>query len=104
NVFDDTKPALVVKHARELCEPGTQIVGDALGYPDSNLGFTLHRVLPAIWFFEADAEDADDRFAAHCGAELFGVLAIRPGSSEPAAGLAIRDERGREFADPLHVE
>src|SRR5207244_11437171 len=47
---------------------------------------------------------ADDRFAAHGGAKFLPVFAIRPWRSQAAAGLAVGDEGGRQFADFLHVE
>ena len=104
NPFHRLEPAFVVQHAAEFREPRTQAIRDAIGHPEANLRFALHAVLPAIRFFEADAEDADDRFAAHGGAKFLPVFAIRPRRSQAAAGLAVGDEGGRPFADFLHVE
>src|SRR5437773_4016527 len=104
DVLDHAQPTRVVEHAAEFGEPGTQAVGRAVGDPDSNFSLALHGVFPAIRFFDSDAEDADDGFAAHGRAKFLSVLAIGPRSGETAAGLAVGDERGRELADFRHVE
>src|SRR5262249_17858729 len=61
-------------------------------------------VLPAVRFLDADAEDADDRFAAHGGAELFAVLSVRPRRRQAATGLPVGDQDGCQLADAPHVE
>ena len=89
----------VVQHAGELGEPGPQAVGDAVGDPEADLRLALHRVLPAVRLLHAHAEDADDRLAAHRGAVFLGVLAVGPGGHQPAARLAVGEERGGQLAD-----
>ena len=91
-------------HAAEFGEPGAQTIGHAIGDPDTDFSLCLHGVFPAIGFFEADTEDADDGFAAHGGAKFLSVFAVRPGRSETAPRLAVGDQRGGEFADLPHVE
>src|SRR5438094_10675 len=59
--LDDIEPAFVVQRAREFGEPRTQAVGRPVSDPDAHLGLALHRVLPAIRFLNADAENAADR-------------------------------------------
>ena len=98
------EPAWVVQHAGELGEPGTQPVGDAVGHPQANLGLALDAVLPAVGLLDTDAEDADDRLAAHGGAKFLAVLAVGPRRRESAAGLAVGEQRGGELADALHVQ
>ena len=102
--FHRLQPALVVQHAGELGEPRPQPVGDAVGHPEADLRLALHAVLPAIRLLDADAEDADDGLAAHGGAEFLAVLPVRPRRGQPAAGLPVGDQRGRQLADPLHVQ
>src|SRR5207253_5152974 len=69
-----------------------------------NLRLTLHAVLPPVRFLDADAEDADDRFATQGGAELLAVLAVRPRRRQAAAALPVGDQHRRQFADALHVQ
>src|SRR5207247_5379296 len=75
-----------------------------IGDPDSNFSLALHGVFPAIRFLNADAEDADDGFAAHGRAKFLSVFPVGPRRGKTAAGLAVGDERGRELADFRHVE
>ena len=103
-VFDWFEPALVVQHTGELGEPWTQVVGHPLGNPQPYLRFALDAILPAIRLFHADAEDADDGFAAHGGAEFLPVLAVGPRRGQAAACLPVGDEHGGKFADALHVQ
>ena len=63
DALDDRQPAAVVEHAGELRDPRAHAVGGAFGHPEPDLGLALHRVLPAIRLFDADAEDAADRLA-----------------------------------------
>ena len=64
----------------------------------------LHRILPAVRLFDAHAEDAADRLASHGGAIFLAVLPVGPGSHQAAARLAVGEQRGRQFADALHVQ
>src|SRR5207247_11316972 len=98
------QPSLVVKSPRELCEPGAQVVGDAVRYPDSNLRIALDRILPAIWLFDSNAEDTDDGLSSQSGAILLAVFPIGPGDGKAPARLAVGKQRFREVADGLHVE
>jgi len=85
DALDDRHPAAVVQHAGELRDPRPHPVRRALGHPQLHLRLALNRVLPAIRFFEADAEDPPPRAAAHDRAELLraapvrGLLATRAG-------------------------
>ena len=93
-----------MQHAGELGEPRPQAVGDAIRHPEANLGFALDAVLPPIRLLDADAEDADDGFAAHGGAEFLAVLPVGPRGGQPAPSLPVGDERRRKLADALHVQ
>src|SRR5205085_2207728 len=68
-ILDWLEPARVVDAAGEFREPRPQSVRDAVDRPEANLGGVLHRILPAIRLLEPDAENSDDRFAAHRGAK-----------------------------------
>src|SRR3989442_602408 len=104
DVLDHAKPTPVVEHATEFGEPGAQAVGRAVGDPDSNFSLALDGVFPTIRFFNSDAEDADDGFAAHGRAKFLSVFAVGPRRGQTAAGLAVGDERGCELADFRHIE
>src|SRR5262245_51950608 len=104
NVLDDSQPAPIVQCAGKLGEPGAQAVGGSLRDPDANLRLTLHGILPAIRFFNANTEDADNWLAAERGAKFLSILAIDPRSSKPTTRLAIGEQRFGQFADFFHVE
>ena len=77
---------------------------DGVGYPKANFVATLDRVLPAVFVFEANAEDSDRRLIAHRGAKFLRTLAAHPGRHEARATLAIGEQDGRKFTDGFHVQ
>ena len=97
------QPPAVVQHAGKFRHPRTHAVGRALGHPDPNFRLALHRILPAIGLFEANAEDSADRAATHDGAILLGAPAVRPRRHEPAPCLVVGELNRRELAGGLHV-
>src|SRR5215831_12871002 len=93
-----------MQHPREFREPGAQAVGNAISDPEPDFCFGLDAVLPAIRFFKANAENARDRFAAHSGAKLLGVLPVRPRWYQAATRLPVGDEGWRKLTNALHVQ
>jgi hypothetical protein len=79
-------------------------MGDPVNHPEPNLIAALDGVFPTVRLFNAYAEDAGDGLAAKRRAVFLAVFAIRPGRRQPAPGLAIGEERRRQFPDGLHVE
>ena len=104
NVLDHPQPARIVQRAAEFAEPRTQAIGDSVQDPNANLGVALHAVLPALRFFDADAEQADDGFATHGGAKFLAVFSIGPRRHDAAPGLAVGYQHGSQFANGFHVQ
>src|ERR1019366_3513709 len=104
DVVDGFEPALVVKRGGELGEPWPHAIGDGVERPDADLGAAGDAVLPAVLFFEADAEEADDWLVAHGGAIFLGGFADEPGRGETVACLTIGGEHRRATADLDGIE
>src|ERR1700754_2088618 len=85
-------PAAVINIGAKLYKTGAHAVGNAFGYPDTDLGIALNRILPAIFFFDPYAEDVDDRFHTQSGPELFGAHGIGPGWDHSSACLLIGEK------------
>src|SRR5262249_2693412 len=90
--FDNGQPPTVVEDAAELYEPRPQAVRDPLGHPDTDFRRPLYGIFPAGRFFQADGENAADRFAAQDGAVLLRVQAVDPRRVDAAAALAVEEE------------
>ena len=101
--LDDRQPAAVVKHARELGHPRPHAVSRTFGHPQANFRLALDRILPAIRFFEPDAEDAADGLSAHHGAVFFRALAVRPWRCQPASRLVVGELNRRQLAGRLEI-
>src|ERR1035437_4209708 len=99
DVVDGFEPALIVKRGGEFGKPGAHAVGDGVECPDANLGVAGDAILPAVLFFEADAEETDDGLIAHGGAILLGGFADEPGRGETVACLTIGGEHRCATAD-----
>src|SRR5437867_3443045 len=65
NPFDWPQPALIMQDAAELGEPWPQPVGHSVSDPQADFRLTLDTILPAVGFFDPNAEDADNGFATH---------------------------------------
>src|SRR5262245_59566942 len=104
NVLDDFEPPWILNGGGKFREPWPQSVGNTIGHPDAKLCFTLERVFPTIGLFQADAENASDRFVAHRGAIFLAVLAVSPRGHQTAARLPIGKEDGCPLANFFHVE
>ena len=102
--LDRFQPALIIEHAAKFGKPGTQPIGHPFGDPERDLSWTLHRVLPAVTFFEPHAKDATDWFIAHGGAVFLAVFAIGPNRHRTMPGLAVGKENIGALTDALHIE
>src|ERR1700751_4647777 len=102
--FDYRQPTLIDRLGVELGKPGSQAFCNAVDHPKPDLVSVLHGVLPAILFFETDAENTGDRFAAHGGPVFLSVFAVRPWRNDPAARLPVGKQRRRKLPNNGHIQ
>ena len=101
--FDHRQPATVVEHAGKLGHPRPHAVGRALGDPQLDLRRALHRVLPAVPLFDADAEDAANRPAAHYRPVLLRAMAVGPRRRQATPCLVVGELDVGQLASGLQI-
>src|SRR5215469_672421 len=102
--FDNRQPTAVDWLGIELNEPRTKTLCDAIGNPHANLVRVLHGIFPAVFLFDADAEDSGDCLASQSGPILLAILAVGPWGHNPASSLPVGKQSRGNLADCFHVE
>ena len=104
NIPHHWHPSLIHWLGIELCEPGTQPMGNAIVSPQSNFSIGLHRIFPAVRFFHPHAEDAANGLASHGGTIFFAVLAIAPGRHGSTTRLLIGEQCLGKLSHCFHIQ
>src|SRR5215475_3317959 len=102
--FYDWQPSAIDYLSVEFGEPRPKTLRDAIGYPETNFIIGLHRVLPAIFIFDADAKNTSDCLLPHGGAIFFTIFAVCPWRHQTATTLTVSEERWCKLANRFHIE